>query len=195
MKKKIRLTPLSISVVLFSFLVLFPHKIQAQIGGDYTFAFLRQSPSARLTALGTSQIALRDNDLALAYANPALLDSEDHNALIFNHNFLLGGVGTGSFGYGYHVEKWATTLQAHVQYMNYGNFQKADEFGNIQGTFRANEYAVILGAGKKINERLAAGLNAKFITSQLEAYSASGVAFDLAGSYWHEEKKIRCHSI
>ena len=162
----------------------------AQLGGRYTYAFLKQLPSARLTGLNGSQIALRDDDIATAYLNPSLLNNTMNNALSYNHDFLLGKIATGYFGYGHSVEKLKMTFQGCIQFINYGTFKQADEFGNITGEFKASEYAVTLGAGRQINERLSVGLNLKYISSQLEAYTSSGVAGDLAGSYWDDTKKF-----
>jgi hypothetical protein len=162
----------------------------SQIGGQYTFGFLKQPASARLTGLSKSQIAQKDDDLAIGYTNPSMYNALMHNGLSYNHDFLLDGIGTGYFGYGYHVDKWKTTFQAGIQYINYGNFKQTDELGNIIGDFRAAEYAITLGAGHAINERLSVGMNLKFITSQLEAYRATGIAADLAGAYFDPEKNM-----
>ena len=181
--KKIRLLlPLSI----FSIFTC----LSAQNGGRYTFAFLKQSPSARATGLSQSQIALRDDDLALASVNPSLLNPLMHNGLGFNQNFLLGGIRSGLANYGYHSKKLKTTFQAGVQYISYGYFKQTDEFGNPQGTFRASEYAVFVGAARQLNERFSIGVNAKFIQSRLESYTSTGVAADLAGAYIHPEKNF-----
>jgi hypothetical protein len=170
---------------------LFTHfSASAQIGGQYTFAFLKQRPSARLTGLNGSQIALRDDDISLAFMNPALLNNTMHQALTFNNDFLLGKISTGYFGYGHAVEKLKMTFQGGIQYINYGSFKQADEFGNVQGQFKAAEYAITLGAGRQINERLSAGINIKYISSQLEAYKSTGIAADLAGAYWNDVKKF-----
>jgi hypothetical protein len=162
----------------------------AQIGGQYTFGFLKQSASARLTGLGKSQIAQKDDDLSIGFTNPSMYNALMHNGLSYNHDFLLGGVGTGYFGYGYHVDKWKTTFQAGIQYISYGTFKQTDELGNIVGAFKAAEYAITLGVGHAINERLSVGMNLKFITSRLEAYKASGIAADLAGAYFNPEKNM-----
>ena len=182
MKKIGLLLPLSI-FALFSTLM-------AQNGGRYTFAFLKQSPSARTTGLSQSQIVLRDDDLSLAAFNPSLLNPLMHNGLAFNQNYLLGGVKSGLANYGYHVEKLKTTFQAGVQYISYGDFKQTDEFGNQDGTFRASEYAVFVGAGHQLNERFSVGLNAKFIQSRLESYTASGLAADISGAYIDPEKNF-----
>jgi hypothetical protein len=172
-------------------IILFTHfSASAQIGGQYVYAFLKQRPSARLTGLNGSQIALRDDDIAFAQMNPALLNNTMHNAISYNHDFLLAKMSTGYFGYGYAAEKLKMTFQGGVQYINYGSFKQSDEFGNIQGEFKAAEYAVTLGAGRQINESLSAGLNIKYISSQLEAYQSNGLVADLAGAYWNDAKKF-----
>jgi hypothetical protein len=179
MKKIGLLIPLSI----FTFFI----SLSAQNGGRYTFAFLKQSASARTTGLNQSQIALGDDDLSLASVNPSLLNPLMHNGLGFNQNFLLGGIKSGLANYGYHVEKLKTTFQAGVQYISYGDFKQTDEYGNQQGTFKASEYAVFVGAGRQLNERFSVGVNAKFIQSRLESYTSTGIAADLAGAYINPE--------
>ena len=142
MKKRLLFIPLSILLL---------SNASAQIGGRYVFSFLKQMPSARLTGLNGSQIALRDDDLALGFHNPAQLNPLMHNALTYNQDFLLGSIKTGYFGYGYNVSKLKTTFQAGIQFINYGTFKQSDELGNINGEFKASEYAIALGAGRQIN--------------------------------------------
>jgi hypothetical protein len=182
MKKILLFIPLSI--------LTFMSSLSAQNGGRYTFAFLKQSPSARATGLSQSQIVLRDDDLALASFNPSLLNPLMHNGLTFNQNFLLGGVKSGLANYGYHVEKIKTTFQAGVQYISYGDFKQTDEYGNQDGTFKASEYAVFVGVGRQLNERFSVGANAKFIQSRLETYTSTGLAIDLSGAYINPEKNV-----
>ncbi len=176
------LIPLSIFTLLTT--------LSAQNGGRYTFAFLKQSASARTSGLNQSQIALRDDDLSLASVNPSLLNPLMHTGLAFNQNFLLGGIKSGLANYGYHVEKLKTTFQAGVQYISYGDFKQTDEYGNQQGTFRASEYAIFVGAGRQLNERFSVGVNAKFIQSRLESYTSTGIAADLAGAYINSESNF-----
>jgi hypothetical protein len=180
-KKYLLFIPLSIFIFF---------KVSAQIGGRYVFSFLKQQPSARMTGSSGSQIAWRDDDIAVAYANPALLNAQMHTALTYNQDFLLGKIKTGYFGTGYHIEKLKTTFQGGIQFINYGKFKQTDEFGNVQGEFTAAEYAIMAGAGRQINERLSAGVNIKFISSSLEAYQSIGLVADLAGAYWHPEKQF-----
>ena len=175
-------TPLSI--------LLFLNTATAQIGGRSTFAFMKNSPSARISGLAQSQIAVQDDDLSLGYTNPALLNPLMHKALSLNNEWRLGG-STNSFVAGsFHSEKLKMTFSMGILYNNYGSFKQTDEFGNVQGTFKANEYVLHVGAGRKINERLSVGANLKFIGSQLETYSSYGLAADLSGAFINPDKQF-----
>lgn len=175
-------TPLSI--------LLFLNTTTAQIGGLSTFSFVKNSPSARISALGQSQIALKDDDLALGYTNPALLNPLMHKALSLNYESRLGGSSNSFVAGGFHVDRWKTTFSTGLFYNSYGTFKQTDEFGNVQGDFRANEYAFHVGAGRELNERFSVGANLKFIGSQLETYNSYGLAADLSGAYMNPEKQF-----
>jgi hypothetical protein len=164
--------------------------LSAQNGGRAVFSFLGQSPSARLTGLSQSQIAIREDDLAVGYINPAMLNPLNHNGLGFNQNFLLGGINSGLVSYAYSVDRLKTTFSANIQYISYGDFKQTDEYAIEQGNFKATEYAVVLGAGRQINERFSVGANLKFIQSRLEMYNSTGLAADIAGAYIHPEKNF-----
>jgi hypothetical protein len=182
----------SVSVCCILFFIDFfsPQILHAQIGGRYTFAFLKHNPSARITGLNSSQIALRDDDMAFANLNPALLNPAMHKGVAFHYNNLLSDVSNMFVGYAHHVDKLKLTFHTNIQYLNYGTFTAADEFGNVQGNFRASEAAVTIGAGRQLNERFSVGSNLRFITSQLEAYQATGLAADVAGSYFNPDKNF-----
>ncbi len=156
----------------------------AQIGGLNTYEFLNLSPSARVSALGGNLITVRDDDANLAVANPALLNPAMHQQLAFNHSFLLAGISHGYASYAHHLDGPGLSAYAGVQYVSYGEFKQTDEFGQTNGTFNAAEYAINLGLGKQLYERLALGANARFITSQLEGYNSLGLATDLAALYF-----------
>ncbi len=175
-------TPLSI--------FLFLNTTTAQIGGLSTFSFLKNSPSARISALGQSQIALKDDDLALGYANPALLNPLMHKALTLNYESRLGGSNNTFVAGAFKVEKLKMVFSTGIFYENYGSFKQTDEYGNVQGEFKATEYALHVGAGRELNERLSVGANLKFIGSQLETYSSYGLAADLSGVYTNPEKQF-----
>lgn len=176
--------------LLFFYLLLLTTIGRAQIAGTTGFSFLSLSPSARLTALSNSAIAVRDNNLAFSFYNPALLTDTMNNSAAFNYDFLLGGISNGYVGYARHAESLGLNFQAGVQFINYGTFKRADEFGNLQGDFTARETVFVLGVSRAVSERLSVGLNLKYVSSQLEAYTAQGFGADLSGSYYNPDKQF-----
>lgn len=169
-------------------LILFFQEVFAQIGGENVFTFTTLPHTARVTALGSNAITIMDDDVALAYQNPAVLNSSMHNNLSFNHSFYLADINHGYFGYGHHIDKLNTTFHTGVQYVSYGDFQATDPTGTVSGTFSASEYAFTLGAGRQYNERLSFGVNAKMLSSQFESYNSLGIAAD-AGVFYNDTAK------
>ena len=158
--------------------------LQAQInGGHNSFEFLRLPASARLTALGGYQIAVQDDDVNLALSNPAALNPLMHHQVSFSHNFMVSDISSGYVGFGQQLDKLGVTMHGGIQYMSYGNFDATDEIGNVTGDFKATEYAFTVGAGRQLYERVSVGANLRFITSQLESYTANGIAGDLAAMF------------
>jgi hypothetical protein len=178
-----------ISFTLFSILLL-AQVATAQLGSLHTYSFLQLSPSARVTGLGGNLITVVDDDAALAYHNPALLNPAMHQQLSFNHAFLSNGIQHGYASFAHHADAWKTTLHGGVHYVRYGEFAATDEFGTVNGTFKASEYAITLGAGRRLDERLSVGVNAKLITSQMESYRSLGLAADLAAVYADTARKL-----
>jgi hypothetical protein len=130
-----------------------------------------------------------DDDVALAYGNPALLNDKTHRQISFNHVFHFSGINHGFFNYGHRIEKWDVNLHGGIKYITYGSFDFADETGTRSGTFKASEFALTLGGSKKLNERITAGTNLKLISSRFESYTSFGLALDLAALYYNPEKK------
>ncbi|MEZ4935051.1 MAG: type IX secretion system protein PorQ [Saprospiraceae bacterium] len=168
----------------------FAQTIWAQVvGGDNVYEFLNLSPSARVTGLAGNLITVRDDDVALAYNNPAALNPEMSGKIQFGNNFYLSDINHGYVSYGQYAKKWDLTFHGGIQYISYGTFQATDEVGNITGQFDAGEYAFTVGAGKELYERLSVGANLKFITSQFESYNSAGMTADLAAMF-HDTAKL-----
>lgn len=164
-------------------LVLFYEVGHSQLGGQSSFEFLSLPVSSRVSALGGSLISVKDDDVALSLHNPAVTDSTMHNQLSFNHNFHLAGISNGYFSYGRILPWYGLTAHGGIQYVNYGEFKLSDEFGNQLGVFDASEMAVVVGVGKRINERIRAGVNLKGLSANYESYGSTGIATDL-GLYY-----------
>ncbi len=172
----------------FGFLLLLvgttPANVAAQVtGGRHSFRFLALSPSARVTALGGALLTVRDDDVALAAFNPAVLNPAMGGRLTLQHNFLLAGVQHSYAAYAHHWGAVETTLHAAVQHVGYGDIPMADEFGNIQGQVRAAETAFTLGAARPLSPKWSLGLNVRFALSALDLYRASALSADVGVLY------------
>lgn len=169
-------------ILLFVFLIS-AGNLLAQLGGQRAFSFLNLSPSARITALGGNLITVVDDDVNLAYANPALLNPLMHQQITFSHNFHLAEIQNGYAAYANYFPKLKTTFHAGVQYVNYGEIEARNEFNTVEGTFKPSENAFTIGAARQVDERLSVGANLKLLTSRLDVFSSLGLAADVAAAY------------
>ena len=155
----------------------------AQIGGRFAYESVSLPSSARLTSLGGSLISVLDNDLALAQLNPALSNALQNNQLSINHNFHFAGVSFSNVAFGKTFDSLGLSTHIAIQNISYGNFDLTDEIGNINGEFKAGEIGILLGAAKQLNERIRAGANLKFLSSNYESYGSVGVGIDIGLHY------------
>lgn len=169
--------------VITTMLLVFFQAGLAQKGGESTYSFLGLTNSARVAALGGEVVSLLDDDINLVFHNPALLSPGMHNNLSLNYVNYFAGVNYGYASYAYSLEN-VGNLAAGMHYVNYGTFDHTDELGELQGTFRASEYALNLFYSRYLlDSALTAGVNLKPIFSSLEQYTSFGLAVDLGLSY------------
>lgn len=167
--------------------MLMPLALLAQNGANSVFPFLELSNSSRLTALGSNMASIHDNDVSLVLANPSYINDSMHTALALNYTDYFSDINYGFVTYS-HTAKKIGSFAASVQYLNYGSFQETDIYGNTLGDFNAYDMAVTLGWGRKLHDHFSIGANAKLIYSDLYKVVSSGVAVDLAGSYFNDKK-------
>ncbi len=158
-----------------------------QRGGERIFEFIHLATSARATALGGSQIAAWTDDYGLVGGNPALLSESMSGSFIFQHNFHFAGIDNGYAGYAKQFPGLKSTLHGGIHYLSYGQFRAADDMGNVNGEFKANEIAINAGISRQLNERIQAGFVARYVQSSLESYQSSGLVMDAGLSYQSED--------
>lgn len=167
-------------------LLLFLHPayvVWSQIGGESTYQFLELTNSARIAALGGTQVAIRDTaDLNLPFHNPALLDKGMHNMLLVNYiNYFIDI----NYGYASYARSYENigNLALGMHYINYGNFREATGDGELTGlTFTAAEYAFNMIYSNEY-KRIGYGINLKPVLSVFESYRSFGLAADLGVYY------------
>jgi len=175
-----KITPLLVLLAGFTW-----QKASGQItGGQTVFSFMNLSPSARITALGGMQIAVKDDDLAFAAANPAALNPTMDGRLTLQHNFYLSDIQHGYVAYAHDLPKIGFTIHGGLQYIGYGDIPMTDEFGNkLGGNIQASETAFTLGAARPLTDRISLGLNLRAGFSTLDIYKSSALAADAGLMY------------
>ncbi len=172
-------------IILFSLSLA---NIYPQTGGDNVYEFLNLSPNAYISSLGGFHVSAIGNDPSLSFLNPALTGPQSHKNMALNYINYFAGINYGSMMYSMHYDSLGS-FSAGINYLNYGNFDLADESGNINGKFTAAEYAFNLIYSRNINEAFSIGINLKPVLSQLESYISFGVLMDI-GVTWQGRDEL-----
>lgn len=166
-----------------------PVAIIAQTGGTSTFDFLNLPNSARNAALGGNFLAIADDDVTLAYANPSLITPEMHNHLALSFVDYFSDI---NYGYASYVRSFGPTgtFAGTLHFIDYGKFVAADPTDQLLGNFTAQEMALNIGWGRSLDSNFSIGANFKGIYSAFESYTSTGLAVDVAASYTNPEARF-----
>ncbi len=161
----------------------------AQRQSGRVYEFLNLPATARITALGGYAIPDLDNDLGMALFYPALINPGLQNEISLNFVDYFSDIHYGTVAFSYGFEKIGNLTFA-INYISYGRFIEADEFGYQTGEFSAGEYAATIGWGRALTEKISIGSNLKIITSTLEQYSSLGLATDVSVAYTDPDRLL-----
>lgn len=150
---------------------------------DGTYTFLSTTNSARVAALGGVMLPIYDSDIQLVTFNPSLINSEINNSMSLSYVDYFNDINFGTVQYGHSFEKIGSFVGS-IQYHNYGDFFYSGETGIVEtNQFYVSDYAINLGWGRQLNDRLSIGANLKFAGIQYEDNSSFAIAVDVAGTY------------
>lgn len=167
-----------ISYILF--VLALPAFSQAGYG---VYQFLSLPASSRLAALGSVNVSLRDNDINLAFENPALLTAETNNMIGLSMANYLADIkfGTAIFGKTIGPKNY---FAVGVQYVDYGTFQETTDLDVFTGqSFTAKDFSLNIAYARPVTNRITVGATLKPVYSAYESYTSYGVAVDLGASY------------
>ena len=171
-------------VYIWLILVTIVLRTQAQIkgAGSGVFNFLNLPVSSRLNALGGENVAIADDDISMAFVNPALLTPHTDKVLQLNYAYYLAGTMFGSVMYGHNYKE--NYFAAGVHYLDYGQMQYADEMGNLLGTtFTAKDICVNLMYARQLGPMFRVGATIKPIFSVYERYTSFALGADVGGHF------------
>ena len=181
MSKYLKLSGLSL-ILCF----LLSNNSYSQIGGDNTYEFLNMTNSARIAAMGGNFLAIKDNDITLALANPSLITDKMHNNMALSFVDYYSDISYGFASYSRTFDKIGSFVGS-MQFIDYGEFTYADITGEQFGKFDVAELAMNVGWGRQLDSLFSIGANFKMIYSALESYKSFGIAVDVAGTYHNSD--------
>jgi hypothetical protein len=153
------------------------------------FEFLRNESSSRAAALGGSFVCFAGDPNVIFY-NPAAISSFDNKKASVGFLKHLLDVNGGYASYVQYLDILEGWFGGGIQYLNYGNFDQTDNFGNKIGEFSAGDFALILGYARKNIDNLSYGANIKIIYSSISDYSSMALAGDFGVFYSIPEQMI-----
>lgn len=179
-----------LQIALIYLFILCQAGLFGQAGSVNTYKFLRLSPSARISGLGSINVSTDDSDISLANMNPALLTTETAKILSLSHKFIFGGISSENLDYGFRFGKVKLPFHAGIQYLNYGEVDMSDVYGDISGKVSGSDFAFILGTSYSLYENLRLGLSTRIIYSNLGGYNSTGLTADLGALYHFKNKNF-----
>lgn len=184
---------------LLALTALLPIPANAQFvgAGSSSFTFLSLPASARINALGGSNVSVRDAEVSTAMCNPALLGAMTDNVLQLNFTHYMPGTMFGSAIYGHNfgrskIEKPFTGegepdkpnyFAVGVHYYDYGKMTYADEVGNTYGTFTAKDILINAMYARQLGEQFSVGVSLKPIISIYERYTSFALGADVGAHF------------
>ena len=172
MTKRFFILLLSVTVSVFAF----------SQAGTGVYKFLDLPVSSRLAALGSINVSLHDNDINLAFQNPALLTSETNNVIGLNMANYLADIKFGSAVYGKNFGN-KNYFALGIQYIDYGLFKETTDLNQVIGEFTAKDMALYIMYARPITDKITVGATLKPVYSVYETYTSYGFATDAGVSY------------
>ena len=172
---------------------------QVSNAGRSVFSFMGLPVSARINALGGSNVSLSDGDISMAMCNPALLHEKSHMNLQLNYSYYLPGTMFGSVLYGHNFGE-AKGLQKEmaegeepakpnyfavgIHYLDYGKMKYADDNGNLAGgSFGARDILIDAMYARQLGRLFRIGVTLKPVYSIYESYSSFALGADVGAHF------------
>lgn len=156
--------------------------------GRNIYPFLNVPVSARQAALGGDVISLRDYDVAQAADNPSLMNVDMDNRVSINYASYLAGTDFGTASYVRDLQ-YGHLLNIHAKYFNYGKMPRTDEYGEVNGEFKAADAAIGIGYAYQFEDVWTIGGSVDFVSSKIDNYTSMAVAGTGAVTYHVEKDK------
>ena len=168
---------------------------QVSNAGRSVFSFMSLPVSARLNALGGSNVSLSDGDISMGMCNPALLHANSHMTLQLNYSYYLPGTMFGSALYAHNfgrskIERTPDEpdkpnyFAVGLHYLDYGHMKYADQNGNLTGgSFGARDILVDVMYARQLGPMFKVGVTLKPVYSVYESYTSFALGADVGAHF------------
>lgn len=159
--------------------------IHSQTAGNSGLSFLKIGSGARNISLGDNG-AVFANDASAIFYNPANIGSSSGPEVSFTHNEWIQGVKTEMLAARFSL--FGLKMGIGINSTRIGDIEVRERPGAALSTFTADFYAVSLGTGFKISDRIDAGFAVKYLYEGMFYEDATGFAVDLGARYSISDK-------
>ncbi|MFQ5606733.1 MAG: PorV/PorQ family protein [Candidatus Zixiibacteriota bacterium] len=158
----------------------------ARKAGTRAFAFLKRDVGARPVGMGGAFTGFADDETTLFYNPGATVNLDGRRGIAGYQNFI-AGINAGFLGY-LHPLGEREKIGGFINYIDYGSFIRTDNTGAELGEFGGGSFVFGLNYSREIGAKFQAGGNAKLIYSDIESFTATGLAVDLGLRYKIKEQ-------
>ncbi len=159
-----------------------------QVGGQNSFEFVNIPANARLTGLGGVNVSMANEDVNMAFSNPALSGDTLSGLASFSYMSYFAEASIVSTIYQHDFGKYGSWFFG-VTHVGYGDIESFDNTGQELGTESAGETLIVLGRSHSIGV-FNLGASLKFINSNIAGFGSSALAMDLGGTFVHPKKEL-----
>lgn len=164
-----------------------------QLGAN-AYSFLDVSSDTHALALGGYGIAVSGPDPMIVDQNPGLLGPEIGRVVALSYMRYFGSSNFAAAKFAQSAgERGAWAIG--VRYLDYGSLDGYTSDGSYTGTFKPQDISVEGTYSHDFSDRLRGGINAKFIYSNYEEYTAIALAADLGLNYYDDEKDLSLSAV
>lgn len=157
--------------------------------GRSAYEFLNIPTSSHVFGMGGTNIALIDDDVAMAQDNPALLGPEIDKAASISYMRYFGSANFAGIRYGMAAGDRAAWAFG-IRYLNYGDIAAYQPDGSSAGSFSPSDMVFEGSYSHDFTDRLRGGINIKLVYSSYERYSAFALASDLGLNYYDDDRDL-----
>lgn len=155
--------------------------------GTNVYNFLNTPVSSRQAALGGDAISVRDSDVSMVAANPALMNLEMDNQISIDVSSYLADAKYGTLAYVKDL-KYGHLATINAKYIDYGTIPRTDIDGIQNGEFKATDVSIGIGYAYQFEEDWTVGTQVNYINSKIDNYTSSAITGNFAITY-HRKKR------